>query len=357
MRVAHVLNEIRHSGAETMLASAAPYMLAEGGGIIIATEPKRGDYAPVLQAAGYGIVHIPFAQSLRFYRSLARTLRRERIEVLHIHTEGKALWLSLLAFVIRMPSVRTIHNEFNFSGLLRFRRIITRWIAHLMGTTHVSCSPSVQRNERARFHLPTLLINNWMNPQAIPAPSTEGKREARTRLGIPHDAFIAISIANEAPAKNLAALFNGVLTAAAKGLPIALYHCGAIGPELKQLAATDPDAVIPVGTVDVSDYLAAADVFLSTSFNEGGQISLLEAAASGTCCITTKVGIAEALQNYSGVTYIAPGADDLMHSLFEFAKKPPERRDLLGAGLAKNVRDYFIPERGVAEYMKIYKNS
>ncbi len=339
-----------------MLTSAAQY-LSDGSSLIVGTGGNLGDYAPVLERAGFEVVHKPRSTAPSYFTALGHFLEQRDVQIVHLHAERAAAWYSLMAWRRGIPIVRTIHNEFKFEGLLRRRRIVTRRVAAALGTVHVACSPSVQDNERSRFKLKTQLINNWMDPARIPTPSASARAMARAELGLDEDAFIAISIANESPAKNLASLFQGVEAAAARGVKIRLYHCGEISPELQATAAALPHgSVVALGTVaDVAPYLAAGDVFVSTSFNEGGQISLLEASAAGLICITTRVGIAGAFDGQVGVTFIKPEGETLAAALCAVAARPEIERRADGSALATWVRSYFLPERGAREYRLVYE--
>jgi glycosyltransferase involved in cell wall biosynthesis len=357
MKVAHILNEVRFSGAEVMLAAAAKHFLSGGPAMVIGAGDRLGDFAPTLSAAGYQIAHKPFSRAPRYFASLGRFLQNENVKLVHIHTERRALSFSLMTRQYGLASVRTIHNEFNFEGQLRLRRIITRRVAQAAGTVHVSCSPSVQQNELARYGLRTELINNWMDPQRVPLPTENTRDTARSVLGLDRNMLAAISLANEAPAKNLEALFRGVIKAVKRGVNMRLYHCGLIGPDLQRIASEAPSgSIVALGTVsDVRSYLSASDFFLSTSLNEGGQISLLEAAAAGLTCITTRVGIAGAFDGRPAMHFIAPNADALADALVAAAQRDGTVAQKEGQLLASWARGYFVPERGAREYCELYE--
>jgi len=357
MKVAHILNEVRFSGAEVMLAAAANNFLSVGPAMVIGAGDRLGDFAPNLSEAGYQIAHKPFSRSPLYFASLGRFLQNENVNLVHIHTERRALSFSLMTRRYGFASVRTIHNEFNFEGQLRLRRLITRRAAQAAGTVHVSCSPSVQHNELARYGLKTELINNWMDPERVPLPSENMRDAARSALGLDRNILVALSLANEAPAKNLGALFRGVIEAVKRGVNMRLYHCGMIGPDLQRLASEAPHgSILALGTVsDVRSYLSASDFFLSTSLNEGGQISLLEAAAAGLTCITTKVGIAGAFDGRPAMHFIGPDADALADALVAAAQRDSTVAQKEGQLLASWARGYFVPERGAREYRELYE--
>ena len=64
MKVLHILNELKHSGAEVMLRLA--YDRFKGSGIdshILSPSNEGGDYAAILKQTGYKIHHIAFRRS------------------------------------------------------------------------------------------------------------------------------------------------------------------------------------------------------------------------------------------------------------------------------------------------------
>ncbi len=356
MKVAHILNELRFSGAEILLTSAASLLQSVGPLLVICTGAQEGNYVDSMRAAGYTVIHIPFERSPAFLFAVGQALRRNNVDLVHIHTERAAVWYSLICASLRIPSVRTVHNEFRFTGSLKTRRKLNRRLAAWLGTRHVACSPSVQRVESSEFGLKTIVINNWFDPNRVKLKSSEARATARERLGIARDTFVATSISNEAAAKNLGNLFKGITRARQLGCPAELFHCGEIGAELRDYAA-GTQGIHPVGsTPDVQTYLAAADVFVSASYNEGGQLVLLEAAATGTTCITTRVGLAELLDGQEAVRFIEPTAESLAQALVEVSGFPQDERRASEVKLADMVSSRFGPDIGAGCYVQLYND-
>lgn len=357
MRIAHILNEIRFSGAEIMLEAAAPSMLEFTRPTIIATGDQVGDFAGRLERAGYEIVHIPSRSTFGILTELRRFLIVERFKLVHVHAERYALAYSLVCRLAGISSLRTVHNEFLFDGALRVRRKATRRLAHWLGTQHVACSRSVQRNEMQRFGLPMVVVDNWLDVDRIVEIASTRRYALRHQYGLNDDTFCTISIANEAPAKNLGNLFAGVLDAANHGVRIQHFHCGKIGPQLQAIADNSNGKIITPGTVsDISPYLAIADAFISSSYNEGGQLSLLEAAASGITSITTKVGLAEIFSNQPAVHFIEPTAISVTEKIKQIATTSEMTRFSEAQGLSTFTRSHFNPQRGVSDYRNLYES-
>ena len=61
MKIVHVLNELKFSGAEIMYVDAARVFQEKGGDLmVVATAPEIGEYAPNFERAGYEVFHKPF---------------------------------------------------------------------------------------------------------------------------------------------------------------------------------------------------------------------------------------------------------------------------------------------------------
>jgi glycosyltransferase involved in cell wall biosynthesis len=351
------MGELRHSGAETMLYSGADLLSPDGRSHVISVFDTLGDYAPYLERAGYRVGHYPVTGRKGQVAALKAFMRREQFDCMHIHTERRALLFSWIARSMGVASVRSIHNEFGFTGALRLLRTVTRQTARLLGTLHIACSARVQRNEKARFGLDTVVVENWIDVRRLSLERTEAARsEARARLGIPAQVLVLVSIANEAPAKNLHGQFEGVMKAHTAGLDVRLYHCGAIGAELARQVADAPQGVLhALGTVDdIGTYIAAADGFLCAAFHEGGPIALLEAAATGLNCITTRVGLTEAFDGLAGVTFIPATPDGVADGIARLAATPPEVREERAAALSRFTLSRFVPEVGARAFRKLY---
>src|SRR5262249_51085745 len=126
IRVLHILNELRYSGAEIMLASAAPWFLNEEmEATILSTGDKIGAFAGELRGCGYGIEHIPFEKRFSFLVKIRRLIQRGRFDIVHIHCERAYPIYAAAAWHVA-PAVRTVHHLFDFRGLLRFRKILER---------------------------------------------------------------------------------------------------------------------------------------------------------------------------------------------------------------------------------------
>jgi len=351
-RVLHLLFELTLSGAERMLASAANE-LAAAGSTIVATSPNVGRFAGDLAAAGYRIVHCPFARSLRHFIDIAKILRAGSFDVVHIHLEQARIWYLLLARLLGLPAVATIHAEFRFDGALRRRKAVGRRLAALFGVRFVACSERVARNERARFGTTPAVIANWTDPARL--VTTDGARDRlRSSLRLSPDTFVTVSIANEAPIKNLAALVRAV---AMQGPGHIHLHLGQVSPELACLVAELASGrLLLLGEVEaIGPYLAASDAFLCTSFAEGGPLVLIEAALAGLPCVTTDVGVVEEFGSMPAMVIVEPDPSAISAGIDRVRAMTPAERRRQGAELATFAGRRYVPAVGGRHYAALYR--
>jgi len=141
--------------------------------------------------------------------------------------------------------------------------------------------------------------------------------EIRQRLGLPVDAFVALTVRRLFYRNGL----DTLLDAAARLRPRSAIHVviGGSGPERREIedriradGLTNVHVVGFIPDADLSEYYRAADVFvLPTRTAEGFGLVLMDAAATGVPSIATDSGAPREIVDH-GVTgwLVAPGAPD-----------------------------------------------
>ncbi len=116
------------------------------------------------------------------------------------------------------------------------------------------------------------------------------------------------------------------------------------------------DAVIWAGfRKDMPFMLAAMDIYVQPSDNEGLSLSILEAMAARRPVITTRVGAAdEVLVHHVTGCIIPPGSiPDLQKEMVFLIENPDVMRNVVKAAY-KNVCDHYSTDSMVAEYQNVY---
>ena len=295
MKVLHLFNEIKFSGAEIMYANAASYFKEQGVDMLaFNTGAELGDFVPEFEQNGIKVFHFPLTKRISFsfkffkdYLNFFNFLKKEKIEVLHIHRSD----LFLVAFIARfahVSSIKTMHNVFKnrkttyLYGYLK--RLIARKISKVCFHT---IGESVYENELNYYKNPSIRINNWYDPNRFfPQVSDNEKLAVRERLGIEPEAFVVSSVGGCSHVKNHCDIIRAmqILNQKAEGFLYLHLGKGSTEKDEQELARSFglSDKICFVGNRhNVRDYLIASDVYLMPSKFEGLSISSLEAMACG----------------------------------------------------------------------------
>lgn len=356
MRVLHILNELKFSGAELMLHAAANDLLRQADHTILITGEHPGEFAPTLAASGFALEQIAFRRNLSFLLAVYRLLRRADVDLIHVHTERASFWYGLLAHIAGKPNLRTLHSEFRFNGLLRWRRLLQRRLLAWLGTVFVACSPRVARNEQIRFGTQPRVVQNWFDPSRTQLADAAARQAARQKLGIDAAVFMALCVGNNSAVKNFAAVIEALRLCPAEA-DIAGYFCGDFDPS-QQPAPDDPIAArvhFPGAVNNIGDWFAAADAYICASHYEGGPLALLEAGAAGIFCISTQVGLVESLPALPNLVVVQPTAASIAAALQQAQQLSLAERQKQGAALSAYMLQHFSPSRGARQYSEIYQ--
>lgn len=277
---------------------------------------------------------ISLLQDARATLALWRLLRKERPAIVHTHTSkagalGRiAAWLARVPAVIHTPHGHIFYGYYGpvISGLIR---LIERLLAGI--TDRI-----VTLTERGSEEHVRLGIAGADKFTTIPSGITlSAFRSARTdpaakrkELGLPPDGPVVGTVGRLVPIKGHAWLVRAVPQVVAE-FPAACFVFVGDGPlcgELRQLG--DALGITPhlmfLGTrQDVPDCLAAFDLFVFPSLNEGMGRALIEAMAAGLPVIATCVG----------------GIPDIVTDGTNGVLVPPRDAKALAAAILKLLRD------------------
>jgi glycosyltransferase involved in cell wall biosynthesis len=308
MKVLHVLNELRPSGAESMLRLAAPYWQQAGCELeVLSLGDDVGPYAAALADAGLVIHHIPLRPVAPFLLGYSRLLRRGSYDIVHVHTERANFVLLALARLLAGKNViRTIHSVFDFHGKLQLERRVQRRILRHAGATHVAVSPSVRGAELRNFGNRTITIPNTYDDQRFRPPTPAERAIARQNFGIGHEEFVAAMVGNCGWVKNHDSVIRAL---SLPDMPtIRVLHAGFdadVEPRERELAERlgVADRVDFLGFVDeVPGLLHAADCFVMPSHYEGFGVAAAEAMACGLTPLLADVpGLSDFREDVPGI--------------------------------------------------------
>ena len=361
LKILHILNELRFSGAETMLECAAPCFRAAGHDPhILATGAAIGPFAPALERAGYRLHHIPFAKSVAFFRAVRRLIAAERYDLVHIHCERAYPIYALLAAPTSRV-VRSTHHLFGFTGGLRLRKTLERaFCRRVLGVTEINGSLAVHRNEIARFFAGGPLCWAWYNEAAFVPPTADQRAEARRRLGCAAGEVLLVSLGSNTSYKNYGLILDA-LARLDPALGVRYTHVGDQGPgePLSRAAAERGLSGVtrfPGRVENALDYLWAADCCVMPSTEEGFGIAAVEAMAAGLPAIlSNRPSLTDFAAFSPDIVYTELDAGELARHIAAMAATPDAERRRIGAGLAEVMRREFSAPVGAGRYISVYE--
>jgi glycosyltransferase involved in cell wall biosynthesis len=295
---------------------------------------------------------------VRYYWTLWRMLRRERIRALHVHHHGAMILCGIPA---RLAGIsRIVMTEHGLQALMerpQARRLTMRYCRFASDITVVEQTQADYFHRQLGFAVAKLHV--VANGVRVPARTAAHVELKRRELAIPADVFAFFYVGRLNPVKDL-----GTLLQAFAALPTdlaarsRLYLVGD-GPERAPLEARVaalglPGRAIFLGArTDVSEVLMAADAFVMSSKSEGLPMVLLEAMAAGVPCVATAVGgIPDLFGEDRGLSVPAQDAPALARAMASVASSP-ELRERLVSNATQNLRRHYALDAIVDRYLEL----
>ena len=372
-----VIGQLSVGGTENHLAMVAPALARRGWRVAVYSLQGNGPVAAALESGNVEVITPSFKFSLpqanfalRAYRlvrssaELLGVLVRRKPAIVHFFLPAAYLVgapLAALASVrIRIMSRRSLNA---YQAAYPLLSGIEKRL-HAAMTAVLGNSRSVIRELRDKENVPVSklgLIYNGLDFRRF--ADMEPRAAARAGLGLPADELVLATVANLIAYKGHADLFVA-LGRAKSQMPdkwrlLVIGRDDGIGADLKRLS-------IDLGLIDhiqfmgsrsdVPRLLAAADIGLLCSHEEGFSNALLEGMAAGLPMIATDVGgNAEAVQDgLTGLLVPAKDPDRLAQALVRLANDP-DLRARLGAAARERIGRHFTLDRCVESYDALYR--
>jgi glycosyltransferase involved in cell wall biosynthesis len=312
---------------------------------------------------GYGARTVDFAAGNAGQQSAADLVRdylsSHRIRIVHTHTPRTLLVAALAAR--RTPQVRHLATKhiLNAVGDRKwgaFYTITDRLSLylpdHLVAVSRhirdvMMATPGIRADR-------VTLIQNAIDTESLCAPWL--RESCRAEFGLQPEAQVIGNVGRLDKVKRLDLLIRGFAPVLERypDARLMLVGDGALKQELEALARSlqVSDAIIWTGfRRDIPRLLAAMDIYIQTSVNEGLSLSILEAMAAEKPVVITDVGGArEVVADGSTGIIIAPGsAPAIAQSLNNLLGNPEMRSEL-----ARMARVQVCREFGLGKMMQSY---
>jgi glycosyltransferase involved in cell wall biosynthesis len=366
VRIAIVTSRLDVGGTERHIARILPALQRRGLDMALYVMERGGALEAEIAAQGVrvegpspgGMLHWPKASL-----SLASWLRRERFDVVHFFLPRPYVFGSLAAELaghrLRLMSRRSLTDyRAKYPLLGGIERILHRRTFGILGNSQAVIDQLAGEVDDAGK---LALIHNGIE---MPSPVFTGsRRRTRDMLQIPDDALVVSVIANLIAYKGHRDLLVALALIKDKlPAPWRLLGIGrddGIGAELKASAQTlgIADNILWLGErSDVEELLAASDIFVLPSHQEGFSNALLEAMAARLPVVATAIGGNRdaVVENETG--FLVPPRDPraLAAAILSLADNPDLRHGFGDAG-RRRVEQHFSLPACVDRYERLYR--
>ena len=297
---------------------------------------------------------------------MIRYLKRSRTHLVHTQLEFSDILGNAAAWILRRPSVSTIHTmALPVSQTRPYYRQKLQWLSQ-----EWFCDRIISVSECARRHYlsksgvrnsKVTTIHNGIDLSPYRAKSRNEYRSIRQMLGIAHDALVVITIAVLREQKGIQFLIQAA-PLIIETVPKAHFLIVGAGDHLEPLMRQS--ASIGVGGQvrflgqrnDIPDILSIADVFVLPTLTEALPTVLAEAMAAEIPIIASAVGgVPEMVTDSVNGLLIPPkNPTELARSCINLLSAP-EKRHAMGAAGREAVSTRFSISKQVQQLEQLYR--
>lgn len=360
MKVLHILDEIKYSGAETMLTSAAAIWKENGVELsALATAKNEGAYADVFKQNGFTVFHIPYSLSIRFVVHLWKLMKREHFDVVHIHPERAFFQYAIAAWLAKVPvTVSTVHHIYAYKSWHVIRPWIYRHICmYVFRVKFVSNSLSGLANEKHLHGLTHAYIPNWFDSRIYnkDAIAKYKDNDLRKRIGVDEDKILLVSLGGNTGYKNYDKVIEALGSDDLRRRYVYMHLGHDDRRELVPLAKKHLVEFKSMGCVENTiPYLLAADLVMMPSREEGFGIAAVEAMAVGVpICLSNRPALIDFKEFTDKLYWCEPTIDGIREFLRKFKKLSEVELKSISEALIV-VSERFTIKRGATAYLELY---
>jgi len=318
----------------------------------------RAPGLPHVRIEGLGRSVRPWSDLVALLR-LIKILRRVKPDVVHTHTAKAGVLGRLAAVVARVPfRVHTFHGHLlhGYFSPLKTKLVIMAERTLARRTDVIAAVGAQVRDDLLAAGIGRA-DQYRVVPPGVAQPDFVERAEARRALGLNEDQVAITFVGRLTTIKRPDRLVDAFRLIAERDsrATLIIVGDGELLEETRERARDLGRRVRFLGwRSDLDLILAASDVAVLTSDNEGMPVTLIEASMAGVPCVTTDVGSAREVVD-DGVTGFVARIDstDIARVLEVLVVDETQRREM-GRQAAQRARERFGEERLAGDYAQIY---
>lgn len=378
MKILHIIESLKHGGAENLLAASLGYLSRDGFPSVaccLSDMDSDDSLLDDLRKIGIKVYSLNMKTirfSLKAIIKLVSIIKKEKIDIIHTHLFGANLYGRIAGKITGAPYIiTTLHNPdyepyFTFHNRFSFerRRLLDKFTGKFFNDSFIAVSDAVKKSAEKYLGFKNIkVIYNSIDPDKFKPLTKEEKIIAREKFGILGESVVLGSVARLDFQKGHIFLFRALNDRRLRSLNIKLLLAGD-GP-LESLLKEEAerlklrDRIIFLGKrKDVREMVGCCDIFILPSVYEGFGVSLLEAMALKIPCLASDVGgIKEIIANGKNGILVKPCSDsELSGAILNLIENPAKRSEIAEAG-HKNVLEKFDSKHQIKLLEKIYLNA
>ncbi len=338
----------------------------------------------VVHNAAPGLIHgvvdfqhdIPITRSpfsfgnLKAYFALKKIIDNNHFDLIHVHTPVGALIGRLAARKARRKGTKVIYTAhgFHFYKGAPLRNWLLFCPIELMLSSLTDAIVTINDEDTVFAKAHNIANGNIFRLNGIGVdltsfyPSDENSRiVVRKKLGYSQNNLVCLFSAQLIKRKNHKFLLDVLPEIKNKEPKIRFLFAGG-GPLLNQLIKKCKDLQVDdivsfLGwRADMPELCNAADIYISTSKQEGMAIGNIEAMASGCILLLSNIrGHKEAIEDgKNGFLFNLKNPNEMKERLFELASKSSSQRQVMQQASINKAKEFSL-EKSLNDMMKIYK--
>jgi glycosyltransferase involved in cell wall biosynthesis len=335
--------------------------------VTVLCRARRGEYLAELEAAGIAVLEFGSEgplygpRSLGTIRRLAGWLREGRIDVLHSFLFECNIQGILAAKLVGAPlrsvaGLRNMDDKYSDARMAPYVWLLRR----ADGVVAVCEAVRTRYVERGLPHAKVTVVENGVPAEDHHGP--EHRLAAAAALGgaIPGPPLVVV-LASLHSRKGLEHLLKAAKIVL-RSIPDARFVVAGEGPERAKLEASrrelglDGRVEFPGSIRPVRELLAAADLFVLSSLEEGISNALLEAQSEGVAAVVTDVGgNAEVVEHGRTGLVVRPADPEALAGAIARLLASADERLAMGAAAAMRSRETFGLERMTSRMEAYYE--
>lgn len=348
----------------------ATIYLAANFGTDTPREKNNTKFVAECKRDGINIIDIPFRRggfitNIFQIPVLNKFLKREKFDIVHVHTETGGFMLRLSCLIQSKCNTKFVYTPHGMSfwkgSSLKSQlvyRPLERWICSAMDMNLGMNMEEVENLKRWNKRTAHYVHGVGLNVARMQNPA-RSREQMREEFGLTEsDKFIA-SIGELDDNKNHITVIKALATLGRKDFKYVV--CG-VGPNKDMLLAEAEHMGLKENVIlagyrsDIPDVLNAADIFVFPSFHEGMPVSALEAMACGLPIICSEIrGNVDIIREGDNGYLFQPSDVETLARKLEYLLDDAEKRKIMGLKNKENVKDFSL-ESVTEELKRIYKS-